>query len=412
MSQAMTTDQATFLLQDLYMGTLKTESRTTKKILEAVPAEKGEYRPDSCSRSAIELARHIAAADNRFVETVINGVLDTNPAMIPENVKTPAEIASWYEQRYAKNFEALGKLTGEQLVKIVDFRGMFQWPAVKFVMLACTTPFIIVGNFPRTCDVWGRKCLRFTVKVTTTRRPAKQPGIKRILGTQIHALRSTSWDPLNSTYCSRIDQNARKLGDITASWRYSRASVLEACMKRIFLALSACLAFAMCGVAQQSPADAPATKEDIEKYLEVTHARDMTKQLMDVMTKQMRQIVHQQVAKDAANLPPDSEARINKMTDSMLKDFPVEEMLQAMVPVYQRHWTKGDVDAMVEFYSSPTGQKILKDMPATMAEAIQSVQPIMQKQMTTMMERVELEVAQLAKDSKAKSAQKPKPTSN
>ncbi len=183
-------------------------------------------------------------------------------------------------------------------------------------------------------------------------------------------------------------------------------------MKRIFLALSACLAFAMCGVAQQSPADAPATKEDIEKYLEVTHARDMTKQLMDVMTKQMRQIVHQQVAKDAANLPPDSEARINKMTDSMLKDFPVEEMLQAMVPVYQRHWTKGDVDAMVEFYSSPTGQKILKDMPATMAEAIQSVQPIMQKQMTTMMERVELEVAQLAKDSKAKSAQKPKPTSN
>ncbi len=134
MSQAMTTDQATFLLRDLYMGTLKTESRTTKKILEAVPADKSEYRPDSCSRSAIELARHIAAADNRFVETVINGVFDTNPAMIPENVKTPAEIASWYEQRYAKNFEALTKLTGEQLVKIIDFRGMMQRPAVTFLM--------------------------------------------------------------------------------------------------------------------------------------------------------------------------------------------------------------------------------------------------------------------------------------
>ncbi len=98
------------------MGTLKTESRTTKKILEAVPANKVEYKPDPASRSAIELARHIAAADNRFVETVINGVFDTNPAMIPENVKTPAEVASWYEQRYAKNFEALGKVSGEQLV--------------------------------------------------------------------------------------------------------------------------------------------------------------------------------------------------------------------------------------------------------------------------------------------------------
>jgi uncharacterized damage-inducible protein DinB len=134
MSKAMTADQATFLLQDLYLGTLKTESRTTKKILEAVPADKGEYRPEPASRTAIELARHIAAADNRFVECVLNGVFDTGPSMIPENVKTPAEIAAWYEQRYAKNFEALTKLNGEQLLKIVDFRGMVQRPAVTFLM--------------------------------------------------------------------------------------------------------------------------------------------------------------------------------------------------------------------------------------------------------------------------------------
>jgi len=134
MAEAMTADHAMFLLQNLYLGTLKTESRTTKKILEAVPADKAQYKPDPASRSAIELARHIAAADNRFVETVINGVFDTSPSMIPENVKAPAEIASWYEQRYAKNFEALTKLPGEQLIKIVDFRGMSQRPAVTFLI--------------------------------------------------------------------------------------------------------------------------------------------------------------------------------------------------------------------------------------------------------------------------------------
>ena len=134
MAETMTADQAKFLLHDVYLGTLKNESRTTKKILEAVPPNKLDYKPDPASRSAVELTRHIAAADNRFVETAINGVFDTNPAMIPENVKTPAEIASWYEERYAKNFEALGKVRGEQLVKIVDFRGMFQWPAVKFAI--------------------------------------------------------------------------------------------------------------------------------------------------------------------------------------------------------------------------------------------------------------------------------------
>lgn len=133
MTDAMTADQAKFLL-DVYMGTLKNESRTTKKVLESVPVDKVGYKPDPAARTAIELARHIAAADNRFVETVINGVFDTNAAMIPENVKTPAEIASWYEQRYAKNFEALTRVSGDQLIKIVDFRGMFQWPAVKFLM--------------------------------------------------------------------------------------------------------------------------------------------------------------------------------------------------------------------------------------------------------------------------------------
>src|SRR5216684_3339638 len=135
MPKPLTADQAVFLLHDLYLGTLKMESGTTKKILEAVPADKGEYRPDPASRTAMELARHVAASDNRFVETAINGVFDTNPAMIPDNVKTPAEIAAWYEQRFAKNYEALTKLSGEQLIKIVDFRGMMQRPAVTFVMM-------------------------------------------------------------------------------------------------------------------------------------------------------------------------------------------------------------------------------------------------------------------------------------
>jgi uncharacterized damage-inducible protein DinB len=130
----MTADQAMFLLQSVYLGTLKNESGITKRILEAVPADKCEYKPDPVSKSAIELVRHIAAADNRFVEAVVNGVFDTNPAMIPDNIKTPREIAAWYEQRHAKNIDALSKLNGDQLAKIVDFRGMFQWPAVKFLV--------------------------------------------------------------------------------------------------------------------------------------------------------------------------------------------------------------------------------------------------------------------------------------
>ena len=133
---SMTGEQALFLLQDVYLGALKNESRITKKILEAVPADKCEYRPDPVSKTANELVRHIAAAENRFLETVVNGVFDVNAAVIPESVKTPQEVAGWYEARFARNFETLAKLNGEQLVKMVDFRGLFQRPAVSFVLLA------------------------------------------------------------------------------------------------------------------------------------------------------------------------------------------------------------------------------------------------------------------------------------
>lgn len=131
----LTADQALFLLQSVYLGSLKNESRITKKVLEAVPAGKSEHRPDPISKSAIELVRHIAVAENRFLETVINGVFDVSAAALPDTVQTPQEVASWYEQRFARNFEALTKLSGEQLVKMVDFRGLFRRPAVSFALL-------------------------------------------------------------------------------------------------------------------------------------------------------------------------------------------------------------------------------------------------------------------------------------
>ena len=131
----MTPQQAHFLLHNVLLGTMKTESRTTKKILEAVPADKTDYQPDACAKTANELLRHIAVADNFFLEAAINGVFDPARVKIPDDINTPAGISAWYEQNYANNFDALTKLSGEQLVRIVDFRGLFQQPAVLFLIL-------------------------------------------------------------------------------------------------------------------------------------------------------------------------------------------------------------------------------------------------------------------------------------
>jgi len=134
MPRPLTPDQAEFWLQDILLGRIKHESLTTRKVLEAVPADKGDYRPDTCSRTAMELVRHIAAADIRFLETTINAEFST-AAVLPDSIKTPAEIAAWYKENFADRFAKLTQLKGDHLVKLTDFRGLMQLPAVAFLQL-------------------------------------------------------------------------------------------------------------------------------------------------------------------------------------------------------------------------------------------------------------------------------------
>jgi hypothetical protein len=179
-------------------------------------------------------------------------------------------------------------------------------------------------------------------------------------------------------------------------------------VKRSILVFGVFLLFASPNFAQQSAADAPASKEDIQRYLDTMHVRDMMTTVMDSMTKSMHQMVHQMVEKQP-NLPADFELRVTKMTDDMLKDLPIDELLDAMVPVYEKHLTKGDVDALIAFYSGPTGQKILKEMPAMTSEAMQAASGVTQKMMTKMMERVQTEIAQMQKEQEGSST-KPNPS--
>ena len=105
-------------------------------------------------------------------------------------------------------------------------------------------------------------------------------------------------------------------------------------MKRLLIAVSLCLVFCSTGFAQQND-DSPATKEDIQRYMEVMHSHELMQQMADSMSKQMREMLHQQFLKDKDKLPPDFEDRMNKLMGDMFRDMPWDEMMQAMIPAYQ-----------------------------------------------------------------------------
>jgi uncharacterized damage-inducible protein DinB len=128
----MIPEQAAFLLQ-YQLPSVKNEYRTTSGIIAAIPTSNADYRPDPQARSAAEIAWHIAAAEQRFYSGIVAGAFDFNNVPRPEGGITPENILKFYEDSFAKNFDNLTRLTAEHAARIMDFRGMFQLPAVAYL---------------------------------------------------------------------------------------------------------------------------------------------------------------------------------------------------------------------------------------------------------------------------------------
>ena len=170
-------------------------------------------------------------------------------------------------------------------------------------------------------------------------------------------------------------------------------------MKRILIVVALCILVCSIGLAQQTTNDAPATKEDVQKYLDAMHTRDMMKQMVAAMSAPMHKMVHEQFLKNQDKLPADFEAQMNRMMDEMLQGFPWDQYIDATMPIYQKHFTKGDLAALTTFYSSPTGQKVLREMPALMAESMEITMPMIQEQVKTVTDRFQQKLADALKES-------------
>ena len=160
-------------------------------------------------------------------------------------------------------------------------------------------------------------------------------------------------------------------------------------MKRLCGSLLAVLALVCAGWAQNLPAEAAADKEDIQKLFVTLHLADMMQNLMATSMQQQKQITHDALKRKMPSMTDDEFKRMDSFIDQFAKTIDLNGILDDMIPVYQRHLTKNDVSAMLAFYNTPTGQKLLREQPAMMAEAMQAMQPRMQRMMSDLMDKVE-----------------------
>jgi uncharacterized damage-inducible protein DinB len=131
----MQPDQAKFLL-DFLLPRLKSEQVTTKKILSAVPPDKGDYKPHPNSMSSLRLSWHLAATEMWFLDAVIDHVFKEDDSPMPSELKPGADTARWYDENFAERLPRLGALSGEHLATPVDYIGLLNDPAVAYLSFA------------------------------------------------------------------------------------------------------------------------------------------------------------------------------------------------------------------------------------------------------------------------------------
>ena len=112
------------------------EMQTTQRVINAVPTDRLDYRPDGKSKTALGLVRHIVLEDEWLLNSIANGAFTPPPDDSDAcGLMNPAEAIAQYKDKVPAALERVRGLSGEQLAATIDMFGVMQMPAVVFLQL-------------------------------------------------------------------------------------------------------------------------------------------------------------------------------------------------------------------------------------------------------------------------------------
>jgi hypothetical protein len=154
--------------------------------------------------------------------------------------------------------------------------------------------------------------------------------------------------------------------------------------------------FSALGVAQSNAANPAPSKEDVLKFMDVLHIKSQLTQYFNGVAKQAKLGAEEGFKEKVPNATPEQLAQVDKFSENLFKDMPVDEMLDAMIPIYQKHLTKEDLDGILAFYASPIGQKLQREQPAMTQESMQVGGEIGRRRIGAMMQQMDEFIAKMA----------------
>jgi hypothetical protein len=157
-------------------------------------------------------------------------------------------------------------------------------------------------------------------------------------------------------------------------------------MQRWVVVLVLALAVAPCA----ARADEASKRAKVEELVSVMHMDRMMNQMLEAIKGQTEQAMQQpgadSMTPEQKKIETDYQA---KALQIVIDSMGWKAMEPEFVTLYAQNFTEEEIDGMVTFYKSPTGQAVLNKMPQLMSSAMQLAQSRMvdiQPKMKALME--------------------------
>ena len=115
------------------------------------------------------------------------------------------------------------------------------------------------------------------------------------------------------------------------------------------------------------PEISPSFRTKAERLFEVSGGRETGRAIVPAFVQQilqqLQQVLPTQVSPQAATIVAE------ETTTFFDKNF--DALIEAAVPIYAKYYTEDDLDALIEFYESPVGQKFVATAPALSQDSFQ-----------------------------------------
>jgi uncharacterized damage-inducible protein DinB len=113
------------------------EMRTTLRVLEAVPNQRLDYRPDTKGKTGLGLVRHISLEDAWMLNCIANGTFTPPPDESDAcGIMCPADAVARYKADVPPAIGRVRGMSGEALSTTLNLLDMIQAPAVNLLAMA------------------------------------------------------------------------------------------------------------------------------------------------------------------------------------------------------------------------------------------------------------------------------------